>query len=649
ALEYEWDFNGEGSSSEREPSFAFTSSGAKTISVYSSIPGCESSVTEQTIEIFPSPQTDFTATSVCVGDLTCFTNLSETAQYSWDFGDGFMSTDNNPDHLFLDAGTYTVSLSSTNETGCVNIVSKQITVSPLPVADFSFDLVCKDDPSTFQDLSFATQSEIIAWDWQIDGESTSLEQEPVITFQTSGLHTVSLTVLAANGCSETYSEDIDVLGTPNLVIGSQGNCLNEPVSFEDMSENQENVQVRSWFVDGLLIEETEATFDYQFVESGTHEVQMIVDQTTGCSSSTSILLEILESPSLTFATNTLCENEDVIVSDLTQNISGNEITSRVWMLDDGLFGNGIEALLPKVEGGSHILKLISTTSQGCELTLEETIEIADSPEIRFTPSSDYGIPPFNLKVEDQSNHVADYAWYLDNLLVSTQSEPTIAIFDEGQKQLKLVAKSISGCVDSLETLITSALPQVDLEINQMQLVENGNTNNILLEITNKSNIPIEILNFNISLENKFELSEQVINRLNIDQQSVITLSTGIPGTLDDLGYLCVSVNSPYQVEDLTPINNESCRNIAIEDAVFEPPFPNPAKNNFVIRGVIPKSGMVRVSLMDMSGQVVVEKYLNEIPSGLNVFNVDLQGLDMGTYLVHIRYSGGEYKYRVIKR
>ncbi len=57
-----------------------------------------------------------------------FTNTSNNAvSYSWDFGDGNTSTEESPNHIFTEPGTYTVQLTSTNPCGN-EVASQEITV-----------------------------------------------------------------------------------------------------------------------------------------------------------------------------------------------------------------------------------------------------------------------------------------------------------------------------------------------------------------------------------------------------------------------------------------------------------------------------------------------------------------------------------------
>jgi len=59
-----------------------------------------------------------------------FTNYSENASsYAWDFGDNETSTEENPTHVYAEAGTYTVELTATNADGAAADFSKDITIT----------------------------------------------------------------------------------------------------------------------------------------------------------------------------------------------------------------------------------------------------------------------------------------------------------------------------------------------------------------------------------------------------------------------------------------------------------------------------------------------------------------------------------------
>jgi len=87
-----------------------------------------------------TPTAQFTTNSavVCSGLFTDFNDasLDNPTTWAWDFGDG--STDNvqNPSHIFVNAGTYTVQLTVSNSAGS-NTVSQVITVNQSPTITIS--------------------------------------------------------------------------------------------------------------------------------------------------------------------------------------------------------------------------------------------------------------------------------------------------------------------------------------------------------------------------------------------------------------------------------------------------------------------------------------------------------------------------------
>ena len=90
-----------------------------------------------TTATFASPNPTFTATTVCVGTPTQFTNTTNgNFTYSWNFGDGFTSNLENPSHTYATAGNYNVSLLVTAiPGGCQNSITQAVTVSAPPTVD----------------------------------------------------------------------------------------------------------------------------------------------------------------------------------------------------------------------------------------------------------------------------------------------------------------------------------------------------------------------------------------------------------------------------------------------------------------------------------------------------------------------------------
>ena len=68
---------------------------------------------------------------------TSFDSDGTIVSRSWDFGDGNTSTLQNPSHIYAAAGTYSVSLTVTDDDGASNSTSQPVTVGDLAVAGIS--------------------------------------------------------------------------------------------------------------------------------------------------------------------------------------------------------------------------------------------------------------------------------------------------------------------------------------------------------------------------------------------------------------------------------------------------------------------------------------------------------------------------------
>ncbi|MEL6606314.1 MAG: PKD domain-containing protein, partial [Cyanobacteria bacterium J06614_10] len=133
AIAYRWDF-GDGSplSNESNPTHTYASAGSYVVTLTTiGMGGCETTTSHITVEVSDSGFADFGSdpiegTEVYLPDASVqFADLSGNAQnWYWSFGDGTISTEANPNHRFTDPGEYTVSLTVTDENGCVSVIEK---------------------------------------------------------------------------------------------------------------------------------------------------------------------------------------------------------------------------------------------------------------------------------------------------------------------------------------------------------------------------------------------------------------------------------------------------------------------------------------------------------------------------------------------
>ena len=115
--------------------------------------------------------------------------------WSWVFGDGGTSTDQNPTHTYTGRGTYDVALTVTAPGGSITETKTgYITVrEPAPVIDFTADYT---NPAIMQTVTFTatnTGGQVSSWLWDFGDGGTSDQQNPTHQYGAEGTYTVSLT------------------------------------------------------------------------------------------------------------------------------------------------------------------------------------------------------------------------------------------------------------------------------------------------------------------------------------------------------------------------------------------------------------------------------------------------------------------------
>jgi PKD repeat protein len=115
----------------------------------------------------------------------------------------------NPSVAFETAGLYTATLEVETSGGCTYSTSQDLQVPAAPQAAFIADRTYGGTPLTVSFTNQSSGADTYAWDF--GGAGSSTEASPSFTFDTPGTYTVSLTTETSLGCSDTFSETIEVV------------------------------------------------------------------------------------------------------------------------------------------------------------------------------------------------------------------------------------------------------------------------------------------------------------------------------------------------------------------------------------------------------------------------------------------------------
>jgi gliding motility-associated-like protein len=173
------------------------------------------------IDVRPLPSPNFTLDNLhgCENMVVTFTDHSvpQMSSYFWDFGDpesgaANFSTSPSPSHQYAQEGSYGISLTLTNQWGCMQTFNYNnlIAVYPRPIASFwsKPEVVTMEDPQVqFINESFNDDH----WYWNFGDhtniDNTSETEHPSHIYQEPGTYNVTLVVESGHGCFDTaYGE-----------------------------------------------------------------------------------------------------------------------------------------------------------------------------------------------------------------------------------------------------------------------------------------------------------------------------------------------------------------------------------------------------------------------------------------------------------
>lgn len=250
--------------------------------------GCLAARDTIDIAIIPSPVPAFTFTEPCFGNPNNFsdgsTAVGGVVAWDWDFGDTQSSVAINPTHTYASAGTYNVTLIATSANGCKDTLTQSVDVHYLPEAGFYAPNPCLNGGTDFMDTSTVTGSTIVSWNWSFGDGATDTIQHPTHLYPSSGSYPVTLIVSSAFGCTDTLTQNTNVLPGPDAAFNMSDNSVNqfEVVNFSDQSTPTGQITSWQWnFGDSSATDFNQNTA-HDYNGSGTYTVTLVVEDVNGC-------------------------------------------------------------------------------------------------------------------------------------------------------------------------------------------------------------------------------------------------------------------------------------------------------------------------------------------------------------------------------
>ncbi|MBC8047738.1 MAG: PKD domain-containing protein [Fimbriimonadaceae bacterium] len=334
SIDYEWNFGDGSVSSADEPGHVYADAGDFTVTlIVTDILGCTDTMVKPAYIQPDTVVVDYTADVIvasCNYALVQFNSVvaDSICEYFWDFGDGGISVDPNPIYPYLEAGSYSVSLTVTDCNGCSSTIVHNgyiLVPGPYGFISFSEDTLCVDEAfeiylniaSTDTLTLYLDNGDVI----NLDIDYSDSLQTIIIpyTFTTSGVFFPNALLVDTSSCLNIISgsDSIWVGNNPDAayLVTDSVQCLGTPFTFADSSESLDPIVLWSWNLgDALILLDSSSTYTHTYADTGIYNTALYIYTEYGCSDSMFIDVNVLQYPEISLPEDTaICPGQSVML------------------------------------------------------------------------------------------------------------------------------------------------------------------------------------------------------------------------------------------------------------------------------------------------------------------------------------------------
>ncbi|MCW2900618.1 MAG: cell surface protein, partial [Streptosporangiaceae bacterium] len=148
------------------------------------------------------------------------------AGYAWNFGDGTSGMGKTASHTYAAAGTYSVTLTVTDDKGATGSVTHSVTVTAANAAPTASFISSVSNPAAFDGSASADSDGTVAgYAWAFGDGTSGMGKTASHTYAAAGTYSVTLTVTDDKGATGSVTHPVTVTATPPLASDAFGRTL----------------------------------------------------------------------------------------------------------------------------------------------------------------------------------------------------------------------------------------------------------------------------------------------------------------------------------------------------------------------------------------------------------------------------------------
>ena len=482
-VSYEWDF-GDGSSGTGETaSHSYGAGGTFSVTLtVTDDDGAATSVSQDvTVEVpNEAPSAVFTATpsglDVAFDGSGSADGDGSIVSYEWDFGDGSSGTGETASHSYGAGGTFSVTLTVTDDDGAATAVTQQVLVEQPPPANEAPSAVFTATPSGL-DVAFDGSGSadgdgsIVSYEWDFGDGSSGTGETASYSYGAGGTFSVTLTVTDDDGAATSVSQDVTVEvpnEAPSAVFTATPSGLDVAFDGSGSADGDGSIVSYEWdFGDGSS--GTGETASHSYGAGGTFSVTLTVTDDDGAA--TAVTQQVLveqpppanEAPSAVFTATP--SGLDVAFDGSGSADGDGSIVSYEWDFGDGSSGTGETASHSYGAGGTFSVTLTVTDDDGAATAVTQQVLVEQPPPANEAPSAVFTATPSGLDVAfdgsgsaDGDGSIVSYEWDFGDGSSGTGETASHSYGAGGTFSVTLTVTDDDGAATSVSQDVTVEVP-----------------------------------------------------------------------------------------------------------------------------------------------------------------------------------------------
>ncbi len=388
------------------------------------------------------------------------------------------STEVNPIYTFPAYNTYKVSLIAEPNTACADTFSRQVKLFKSGIkANFKAEVLpcAAESIIRLQDLSTDSSAAIVKRIWKVTfgtaGQITATGVDTLVRVPSNVSGTITLTVVNANGCEKTTTQNFSTTGGQKPTDGIPDTlraCVGTTIPLNPNGTATSAYTYR-WEPAGLMDNPNAVNPKYKVSQNGVVTLTITASSAQTCTFTKTITIVATPRPVADFSAAGGIGNDPIVVSSCngrTLNLTNKSTNadSVKWII--GAVNNPVlvskqnNPALTLADTGTYTLTLIAYGE--CNDTLQKTIRLVkQETDVNFTFNyTNCILNGSTIKLLDVSNNpgiqIASRTWKLSDGRTSTEVSPSFSFTDTGRVTVTLVIRTTQGCLDSASQSIVKA-------------------------------------------------------------------------------------------------------------------------------------------------------------------------------------------------